>query len=194
MTSLNLLPIALDSKIPTEAYEGDGFSSFFTTTEHGFKIYFFLPDEDIDVTSIFNEENIASVLTLDDWGSVDHENRLIHHTRVLFPEFEADFSKDIASVLMDMGISTLFDPDRCEMPNVTEEPVYCAGVIHKAALKVDKTGIEGAAATVLPMCGAAGPGEYEEVYHDFVIDGAFGFVITDTYGTAVFSGIINYIK
>ena len=41
-----------------KVYKGAGYSSFFTSTEHGFRIYFFLPDDDWSVNSIFTEENI----------------------------------------------------------------------------------------------------------------------------------------
>jgi serine protease inhibitor len=79
------------------------------------------------------------------------------------------------------------------MSNITSEPVCCEGVIHKVSLTVDKKGIEGAAVVYIPGAGAAGPPPYEKVYHDFVVTGAFGFVITDTYGTVVFSGVINIL-
>lgn len=177
------------------AYHGNGFSSFYTKTDHGFGIYFFLPENGNSAQGIFNEENISAVLTLKEWGHIDDENRQIHYTRVLFPEFEVDFSRDIASVLKaDLGINLLFDPELCNMSNVTEESVCCDGVIHKAALKVDKTGIEGAAVTVLPMAGAAAPPDYEKVYHDFEVINAFGFVITDSCGTIVFSGLVNTLQ
>lgn len=175
-----------------KVYNGDRFESFFTQTEHGFKIYFFLPDDEWSVQSIFTEENIDEVLKMKDWGHVDDENRQLHYTRVLFPEFEADFDDDIADVLSEkFGIKKLFDPDECDMSNITSDPVYCEGVIHKVSLTVDKKGIEGAAVVYIPGAGAAGPPPYEKVYHDFTVTGAFGFVITDTYGTVVFSGVIN---
>ena len=178
-----------------KAYDGDGFTSFFATTDHGFSIYFFVPNGEYTPAEIFIEENISEVLNLNDWGHIDDENRQIHYTRVLFPEYEVDFSESIDGVLRDdFGINALFDPNLCDMSNVSKEPVYCQGVIHKAALKVDKTGIEGAAATVLPMAGAAAPPEYEKVYHDFVVYKSFGFVITDSYGTVVFSGILNTLE
>ena len=177
-----------------KVYEGNQYSSFFTQTEHGFRIYFFLPDEEGSVLSIFTEDNINTVLTMNDWGYVDDENRQLHHTRVLFPEFEANFDGNIQNVLSDdFGIKKLFDPDSCNISNVSVEPVYCEGVFHKTSLTVDKKGIEGAAVTYLPAAGAAAPPEYEKVYHDFTITGAFGFVITDSYGTVVFSGVINNI-
>ena len=178
-----------------KAYDGDNFTSFFTTTDHGMRIYFFLPDEEWSVDSIFTEENISTILTLKDWGAVDDENRLLHNTRVFFPEYDVDFSEDIADVLKnDFGIKKLFNPLDCDASTISVEPVYCEGVIHKAALKVDKTGIEGAAATVLPMCGSAGPGEYEPIYHDFVVDRAFGLVLVDSYGTVLFSGVVNILE
>ena len=45
----------------------------------------------------------------------------------------------------------------------------------------------------MPNAGAAGPGEYKEVYHDYIVDRAFGFVIIDSYGAVLFSGVINSI-
>ena len=175
-----------------KVYSAENYSSFFTKTEHGFKIYFFLPDEEVNVCSIFTEENINAVLTMKNWGYVDDENRQLHHTRVFFPEFEADFDEDIKDVLSnDFGIEQLFDPNSCDMSNVSVESVYCEGVFHKVDLTVDKKGIEGAAVTYIPAAGVAAPPEYEKVYHDFVVDRAFGFVITDSYGTVVFSGVIN---
>ncbi len=176
-------------------YNGENHSVFYTGTDHGLKLYFFLPYDEWSVESIFTAENISTVLALKDWGYEDHENKQRHYTRALFPEFTADFSGDIESILSeDFGIEALFDFERCDMSNVTNEPVYCNGVIHKATLDVNKDGIEGAAVTYIPMAGAAGPDEYEEIYHEFYITGAFGFVLTDSYGTVVFSGIINNIE
>ena len=62
-------------------------------------------------------------------------------------------------------------------------------------LTVDGSFATGAAVTVMPMAGAAGPLEgYEEVYHDYIVDRAFGFVITDSYGAVLFSGVVNSVN
>ena len=66
-------------------------------------------------------------------------------------------------------------------------------VIHKCALEVNKRGIEGAAVTAVIGDGAAGAPIYQNVYHDYVVDRAFGFVVTDGYGTVLFSGVVNTI-
>ncbi|MBR2350910.1 MAG: hypothetical protein IKA67_02640, partial [Clostridia bacterium] len=89
--------------------------------------------------------------------------------------------------------SDIFDVDKCDFSNITDETLVCEGVVHQASLEVNRRGIEGAAVTYIPMAGAAGPGEYENVYHDFIVDRAFGFILTDSYGTVLFSGVINNV-
>ena len=112
---------------------------------------------------------------------------------VFFPEYKASFDGDLADILKnDFGINKLFDFAQCDLSNVSDEQLAYDGVIHKCSIDVKNKGIEGAAVTVMPMAGAAGPLEgYEEVYHDYIVDRAFGFIITDTYGTVIFSGVIN---
>ena len=94
----------------------------------------------------------------------------------------------------DFGINDLFDIERCDFSNVTDELIFVDQVIHQCSLDVNARGIEGAAVTVMDGVGAAGPPEYEEVYHDYIVDRAFGFVITDTYGAVLFSGVVNSVK
>lgn len=121
----------------------------------------------------------------------------MHHTRVFFPEYKASFDGNLADILKnDFGINNLFDIDKCDFSNVTDEPLACDGVIHKCSIDVNDKGIEGAAVTVMPMCGTSNSylEGYEEVYHDFIVDRAFGFVITDSYGAVLFSGVVNSVE
>ena len=175
-------------------YEGEGYTSFFTTTEHNFKIKFILPKDGYTLSDVFTAENIYNINNISDYGGVDTENRIRYYTRVLFPEYKADYDGDIAKILSEkFGINDLFDPFSCNFSNITEEPIYCGGVIHKCSLEVNKKGIEGAAVTVVLGNGSSAPDKYEEVYRDYVIDRAFGYVVTDTYGTVLFSGVVNNI-
>ena len=90
----------------------------------------------------------------------------------------------------DFNIKTLFSDELCNFTNITDDDVYCGGVIHQTELKVDKTGIEGASVTVIPMCGAAGPSGYELVYENFIVDKAFGYIVCNSNGIQLFSGVI----
>ena len=177
-------------------YKTDAYTSFYTRTEHGFDIKFILPTDGHNLTEVFTSDNIYNINNLGDYGYIDEENKLLHHTRVFFPEYKASFDGDLADILKnDFGVNKLFDFDQCDFSNVTDGQLACDGVIHKCSIDVNDKGIEGAAVTVMPMCGSAGPLEgYEEVYHDYIVDRAFGFVITDSYGAVLFSGVVNSVN
>ena len=145
---------------------------------------------------MFTKDNVYAVNNIDDYGYIDHENKLLHHTRVFFPEYEAGFDGDLAGILKnDFGISDLFDFEKCDFSNVTDDEIACASVVHKCSINVNKKGVEGAAVTAIIAPGAAPPFDlYEEVYHDYIVNRAFGFVITDNCGSVLFSGIVNNVK
>ena len=87
----------------------------------------------------------------------------------------------------------MFDEEASDFSGITESDVYVDALIHKCALKVNKKGIEGAAVTAVVGDGAGAP-IYQNVYHDYTVDRAFGFILTDGYGTVLFSGAVNKIK
>lgn len=170
----------------------DTYSVYYTKTANGLRLYFMVPNEDNTVADVFTQANIENVLSIDNWQG--YEDMVCYNTRVLFPEFEAEFDESISKIMIeDFNIVTLFDKVDCNMENVTDTQIYCSDIVHKSKLKVDKTGIEGAAITAAIMAGeAADPYTYE--YLDFVVDRAFGFVLADQYGTVLFSGAVNSIK
>ena len=179
-----------------DIYKGEGYTSFYTRTEHNFDIKFIVPADGHTLEEVSTSDNIYNINNLGDYGYIDEENKLLHHTRVFFPEYKASFDGDLAEILKsDFGINKLFDFEQCDFSNITDEQLACDGVIHKCSIDVNDKGIEGAAVTVMPMAGDPGPLDgYEEVYHDYIVDRAFGFVITDNYGTPIFTGVINSVN
>lgn len=176
-------------------YEGDGYTSFYTRTENSFDIKFILPTEGHTLNEVFTPDNIYNVNNLGDYGYIDEENKLLHNTRVFFPEYKASFDGDLTGILKNhFGINKLFGLE-CDFSNVTDDRLSCGGVIHKCSIDVNDKGIEGSAVTVMPMAGASGPLEgYKNVYHDYIVDRAFAFVITDSYGSVIFSGVVNSVN
>lgn len=171
--------------------EFDSYSVYYVKTLNGFKLYFMLPNHNNTVGDIFTQKNIENVISISGWNG--YEDMVCHNTRVLFPKFEAEFNESINDIMQEnFGIVSLFDADKCNVSNVIDGSAYCSNIIHKSKLKVDEKGIEGAAVTVAIMAGSAqDPYTYE--YHDFVVDRAFGFILTDQYGTVLFSGVVNTI-
>ena len=180
-----------------KVYEGEGYTSFYTRTNNSFDIKFIVPTDGHTLEEVFTKDNIYNINNLGDYRYIDEENELIHLTRVFFPEYKASFDGDIAKILKnDFGVNALFDSKRCDLSNVTDESIACGGVIHKCAIDVQDKGIEGAAVTIMTMYGSESGfnGKDKSVYHDYTVDRAFGFVITDRYGSVIFSGVVNSVK
>lgn len=180
---------------PGQVYKTDMFEHFYTKTAHGYKVSFIVPNDEYSVDDIYTKEILEEILSMEDYKSKDEDAKKEYVTRCLFPEFEASFKQDIKDILKDqMGIKELFSDD-CNFTNITDEEDICCGkVVHQTKLMIDKTGMEGAAVTIVVMAPtSADPGEYEKVSQDFIIDRDFVFVIGDNNGNIVFTGVIKNI-
>lgn len=173
---------------------GNGFSSYYTTTCHGYKIYFILPDEDVSAISVMTKDNVVEALTAS-YNGIDEENKIKYLTRCRFPEFHASYDGNVRSALASLGMNKAFSLGSADFSTLTDTPTFCKEIRHVTDLTVNKKGIEGAAVTVMSGVSSSGPGtnKYTFVYDDFDVGRAFGYVITDRYDIPIFSGIINSI-
>lgn len=183
---------------PGRVWEGETFSTFYTSTNAGFSIKFLVPKEGYTLSEVFTEENLAAVSGCRDYNAIDEENKIRYETRCIFPEFHASFDRDVAGILRSFGIVKLFDGAACDLTSLMEREsmergnAYCYKIQHVTDLTVDRKGIEGAAVTVAAD-GAESAEMYETVREEFVVDRPFGFILTDTYGTSLFSGAVYSI-
>lgn len=181
------------------AQKGENFTTFYTSSYNGYKLHFIVPDDGYSVREVFNENSISFVTSLSDYGSFDEENNVLHNTRCLFPEFSASYNGDLKDTLSSsFGITDIFDSDIISFTSIIpggvyiDGPVFCDAVVHITKLSVDRRGMEGAAVTVIPGEGStAAP--VETVYHDFVVDKSFGYILSDYSGTILFTGVVNNI-
>ena len=179
---------------------GEHFSTFYTRTNGGFKLHFVLPDQGYTLRDVFNADAINFVSGITDYGGYDEVVNVNHKTRCLFPQFEAEYDGDVIQTLNDnFGITDLFSEARCDLSSLIPggatpagERIFCQRIQHVAKLKVDRKGIEGAAVTVVVNAPTSAE-PIEEVLYDMVIDRAFGYVLTDPYGTILFTGVVNNI-
>ncbi|MBR2646074.1 MAG: hypothetical protein IKD47_00730 [Clostridia bacterium] len=176
------------------AFESEEYSGFYAQTQHGYNIKFLLPKDGYSATNIFTRENLKEFNAVKDYKGVDHENQRRYYTRCLFPEYSAAYDEDVKNILKNtFGITQLFNPKTCDCSALTDEPIFCESVQHATKLTVNKKGIEGAAVTSLGLGDTAVPEEYEKVYQDFIIDRAFGFIITDSQDVTLFSGVVKSV-
>ena len=105
------------------------------------------------------------------------ENKSSIRINLSVPKFDVSSKIDLASKMMELGITDCFDMEKADFsPLLTEDlPVFLSSAEHGARVAIDEEGITAAAYTVMMAAGAAPPPE-EEV--DFVLDRPFLFVIT----------------
>ena len=65
------------------------------------------------------------------------------------PRFRFEATLGLAEPLRAIGIEAAFDAQRADFSGVTKQPMYIETAVHKAVLRVDEQGFEGAAATAL---------------------------------------------
>lgn len=179
------------------AVEFATFTTFYTRTYDGYKIKFLLPKDGYTVDQAFTADNIAAVNSLKDYGYYDESTGIQYSTRVLFPEYKCKYDKDIKEILKDkFDIDLLFKnpysfSPACDFSTLTDESCYCEKIQHVTDLTVNKTGIEGAAVTVVAMPTESMP--MITIEEDFIVNKAFGFIITDWQDVTLFSGVVNNI-
>ena len=186
------------SYLTINVIEGENYRTAYTMTESRYKIKFILPKGNCSVNQIFTAETLREVAGITDYKGIDEENRIEYHTRVLFPEFKASYDGEISGILQNtFGVTDAFSAEKADFsPFIADsgQVAYLGKVQHVTELNVDKKGIEGAAVTLMQGAGSAAPPPYTKVYQDFIIDRAFGFIITDYYDTTIFSGVVNGVN
>ena len=168
----------------------DNAMMFKVATRANMSIKFILPNRNVSIDEVMNSANIKNANSIKDYGAVDDVAKKKYFTRCYFPEFSGAIDSDLAGIIeREFGFKM---PNT--LKNLTTTPLDGGGsILHRATLKVDKHGIEGASAVVLPGATSPGPDEYEKVYQDFVVDRAFGFIVSDFQGHPIFTGVVNHI-
>ena len=112
-----------------------------------------------------------------------------HYTRCIFPKFKIESETDLKEVLENNGyLPNAFSNFTSEM---VKEQLVVSDIKHRVALTVDEKGVEGAAVTIIEVKENA-IFEPEKVYHDFIINKGFGFIITDVNDVILFAGqVVN---
>jgi serpin B len=127
-------------------------------------------------------------------GFGELKRQLGEETRVVLglPRLDTEFATDLARPLGALGMPRAFDPNRAEFSRMaaTDLPLSIGSVLHKTKVKLDETGTEAAAATVVEMgVTSVGPGGAPPV---MICDRPFLFAIVDEgSGVLLFLGAVE---
>jgi serpin B len=107
------------------------------------------------------------------------------------PLFEYETDLNLSQTLATMGMPDAFSPMAADFSGMSDVPLFISAVLHKAFVKVDESGTEAAAATVVIMAEGAAMEPPEPVV--LTLDKPFIFAIYDrASGTVLFVGrVVN---
>lgn len=182
-----------DYKIGRAIYK-ENYKQFYTKTNE-YTLTFIVPQNGNTIEEVFTSEVISNVRNNEYIFSnhLSEKDQLeTYYTRCLFPEFSAESILPLKNIFLSLGVQDLFDWMYADFTNISSDKLVCSNATHYAKLVVDKKGIEGAAATIIEVAPGSTPPE-KEIYEDFLVDESFGFVITNSRGVNLFSGIIRNI-
>ena len=173
--------------IQTNYYWGESFGAIGLWLKNGCKMWLFLPDEGKTVTDVLVEGEYLSLLAPTTDG--EPENAKYMKVNLTMPKFDVSSSADLSGILQSLGVTDIFDLSKSDFTAITADtPVFVTSVNQAARVIVDEQGVKAASYIEIPGAGAAMPPE--EII-DFILDRPFLFVIADTSGIPLFTGMVN---
>ena len=151
-------------------------------------MYFYLPDEGVDVDTLLADPDILKAMYYD----MEDERWHFPIVNLSIPKFRVSGKTDLIETIKELGIIDALDAGTADFTPLTEsfDGIYLSGAEHAAMVEIDEQGVTGAAYTELFNAGSAAMPD-EEV--DFVVDRPFMFVITGRDGSLLFAGIVRNI-
>ena len=170
------------------AYIDKSGSAFSTKTNFGYYVHFLVPNEGYKISEVMNYEYFKKANeVIKEQNLTDKE---IHYTRVIFPSFNVKSDLDCKDEFGNQGyLIHTFSNFYSDL--LIDEPLFVSKIIHKTNLTVDKDGVVGAAVTVIEIRKNSSGEPIDVVYHDFLVNKEFGYVITSPDGIVLFMGQIT---
>lgn len=168
-------------------YWGESFSAVSKNLEMSGKMWFILPDENVNVDDLLKDNETLKFMTAN--GEWNNNKQL--KVNLSIPKFDVCSDMDLKKGLNNLGVTDCFDFTVSNFSPLTvnfNDPIFISRVQHGVRVAIDEEGVTAAAYTLIPADGAARPPE-DEI--DFVLDRPFIFVITGEDGLPLFAGLIN---
>lgn len=159
---------------------GEGWLATCLSLKNGSGMYFVLPDEGVAPGDLLSDpETLAQILAQDGnggWGEVVLQ----------VPKFRVDDSLDLKDAVTGLGAGIVFDKEKADFSNLSEEAICLSSIKQEATLSIDEKGVTAAAYTQIDYAGAAPPDGRAEL----ILDRPFLFFVTVS-GVPLFVGMVN---
>lgn len=148
---------------------------------YGYEMKIYLPKDESVYEKWADEEH---------WIEITETDYELEYVRLnlSLPKFELEYETELAEVLQDMGLESVFEEQVYD--RISEDTLQVSSILHKTAMKNDEHGTEAAAVTAVIFAGGA---IMPQETIDMVVDRPFYFTITEK-GTGVnlFEGCVFY--
>ncbi len=135
-------------------------------------MYVIMPEEGVEIDPLTVMQDMESAET--------------YQVNLKLPEFDVQSQIALKDVMLEMGITDIFDENNADFSNlIQEDNIVLSNANHSARVMIDENGVTGAAYMEMIM-EATAFFEYEEV--DMTVDKPFLFVITGADGHILFLG------
>ncbi|MGI6616885.1 MAG: serpin family protein [Saccharofermentanales bacterium] len=165
-------------------YWGDNFAAIGKGMTYSGNMWFFLPDEGVNVNELLDDPQVDAILQ----NSVDYEHQKFLIVNFKVPKFDVMSEIQLGEAMQDLGITKAFTASADFSPTSEDAGLFVSDASHAARVMIDEKGVTGAAYTLI-FCGAAMPPD-ETV--DFVLDRPFLFVVQGHDGVPLFVGVVNH--
>ena len=167
-------------------YWGEDFTAVNLPLADSGKMWILLPDEGVTVDDLLAGDALALVIDPSSW-----ENRKHLTVDLSIPKFDISCQTDLTEGLQNLGVIDAFDGAKADFSPACKnsDGLYLSTAIHGARVLIDEEGCTGAAYTVMPLEGAAAPGEMETI--EFTADRPFLFAVTGQDEQILFLGVVN---
>ena len=171
----------------TSYYWGEKFSAVSKHLENDSDMWFILPDENVSVDELLQDEQVMQFILSDKYEWENNEYVTVH---LSVPKFDVSSDMDLISDLKALGVTDVFDPAISDFTPMTSDvgEIYLSQAKHAVRVKIDEEGCTAASYTVMAAVAAGLPPEEEK---DFVLDRPFIFVITGNGQMPLFIGVVN---
>lgn len=161
---------------------GEGWLSTGLSLKNGSAMYFVLPDEGVAPGDLLSDrETLAEILAQNGdggWGEVVLQ----------VPKFQVGDSLDLKDTVTGLGAGIVFDGEKADFSNLSEEALCLSSVKQETTLSIDEKGVTAAAFTQIDYAGETPPDGRAEL----ILDRPFLFFVTVS-GVPLFVGMVNQL-
>jgi len=153
VVTLNDNSMGVEMQVIEIPLEGDERTFTYNGEKYGNKMQFqiWIPKEEDIRDPIVDKKYQEQILNSNHRGRQDYRARKV---KLTMPKFSIDFSEDMKELMKNLGIETVFSPEKDLSPMVGEmnnNNIEISKINHKVKFDVDENGIEGAAVTAVEI-------------------------------------------